>query len=201
MPTLPPFLAPAFSRAGGLLKVLGFPGAGSAETMFDLSDMITDTSAAAAAAAAAQTTANLALNQSTWDSFSFFGDELRYTVGTPIRAIAATVPYNWLTYTTTNLASARFDVQMRPGTWTLNILTHKRPDAANLSVTIDGNLVLNALNLYAAANNFTYLHTITGLTIGTDPIKDIVFLADGHTSPSSSYIMCITKCWGYRTGA
>ena len=200
MSALPPFLAPIFTRVGGLLKVVGFPGAGSAETMFDLSDVIADTANALSVASDAQIAAELALSRATWDSFAFFGDELRYTVGSPIRAVASTVPYNWLTYTATDLASARFDVQMRPGTWTLNILTHKRPDAANLSVSIDGNVVLNALNLYAAANNFVYLHTITGIEVGDDPVKDIVFLADGHTSPSSSYIMVVTKCWGYRTG-
>lgn len=198
---LPPFLNPVFTRAAGLLKAKPFPEAPTEETLYDLSDVLGDVTAAAAAAAAAQTTANEALTRSTWDSFAFYGDELRYTVGTPIRAVSASVPYNWLTYTTTNLASARFDVQMRPGTWTLKLLTHKRPDAANLTVSLDGVVILNQLNLYAAANDFLYLHTITGVVAGTDPIKDIVFLADGHTNPSSSYIMVVTKFWGYRTGA
>ena len=200
MPILPPFLAPLFTRVGGLLQVVGFPGAGTAETMFDITDVITAAAAAQSAAEDSALDAALALNRATWDSLAFFGDEMRYTVGTPIYALSTAAPYLLAVATTTNLASCYMRTQMRQGTWTLRFWTGKRPDAANLSVSIDGNIIVNQLNLYQATNNFLYLHTVTGVVVGTNPIKEIVFLADGHTNPSSGYVMAISKVWAFRTG-
>jgi len=197
---LPPFLAPIFTRVGGLLKVVGFPGAGLAETMFDSSDIITASAAAAAAAAAAQATANLSLERATQDTFMVFGDEFVYTVGTPTNGLADTIPYQVSTFTTTNLAAAKTYVQMRAGTWTVSFWTAKRPDAANLTMKIDGVSVVTQLNLYQASANYLYKHTVTGVVVGNDPVKDITIQADGRTNPSSSFVMAVQKIWGYRTG-
>lgn len=212
---LPPFLNPVFTRAAGLLKAKPFPEAPTEETLYDLSDVLEDVvdasnlasaanttaSNAMSAAAAADAVADEALARATWDSFAFYGDELRYTVGTPASSVQPTFPYCWITFTTTNLASARFDVQMRPGTWTIKILTLKRNDCARLTVSLDGNVILNQLDLYSVAANLGYVHTLTGVVAGTDPVKDLVFLADGHNGASGSFVMSINKVWGYRTGA
>jgi len=173
---------------------------GIAKAQDDANKALLDAQSALTMANIANETAQEALIRATWDSFAFGGDELRPVVGSILLSIQATFPYNWIAFTTTNLASMRFDTQMREGTWTLKILTMKRNDACDLTVSIDGVVVLNQLNLYAAAADNDYLHTITGIEVGSDPVKDIVFLADGNTSPSSGFVMVITKVWGYRTG-
>lgn len=134
------------------------------------------------------------------DTFAFFGDELVYTAGTPIFAISSTLPYNFITFTSTNLANCKTTLFLRKGTWTFKFLTIKRNDMARLSVALDGFTIVAALELYAAVADLKFIHTLTGVIVGDTERKVIDFQADGHHASSSSYVMLINKVWGYRTG-
>lgn len=170
----------------------------------DATKALEDSASALTIANLANTTAAAALAEASrkWqDQFAFYGDEMRYNAGTPLSSVQSTFPYNWITFTSTNLANPIMTLNLRPGTWTFKILTFKRNDAANLTLNLNGFTILNKLNLYSLAANLAYVHTLTGITVGVHAQNELWFLADGHTNPSSSYVMVIMKVWGWRTGA
>lgn len=166
--------------------------------------------AAQVAADAAQADADAAMAAATGasgangkiDYFVAFGDQFTWLAGTKLVSITDLAPYNLFVGSTTNNARATFGVPLRAGTWTFWVMTARRADAANLLLKIDGASAIAGHNLYKAAPpDYLYITSVAGVTVLNKPIIDIEVWADGHTNPSSGYVMTLTKVWGIRTGA
>ena len=175
----------------------GSPGSGKILTSDASGNGTWQTNPAIAAAANAQSLAEQVVNQIY--QFGFFGDEMHYSSGTPVRLVSSAFPYNWITSTTTIGATALAYFMGSPGTWEIHILTVKNVAYAKVDATIDGTGVLAGYDLYSPTTDYAHEIVLTGIPL-TNHQHLMTFTAVGKNASATGYAMAINKVWGRRTG-
>lgn len=199
----PNWIVPLFRQIGNVIEYKRFPADYKWREFLDLSSVAGDASEALETANEAQSSAEAALlqlNQLNFTTTAFYGDEMWYSVGTPSRLVTAQYPYNWVTFTTTQHALCHFVNLMDAGTWEINIMTAKANNFGKLSVTIDGDLIINDLDLYSASTIIPFIHTQIDVVLTGDKVREWTFFTDDKHGSSAAYAMIIVKVWARKTG-
>jgi len=133
-------------------------------------------------------------------TFSLMSDEFVWEAGTKQYATSSLIGYNWTAFSVQQNAVARHQFVARAGKYTINILCQKASNSGTIDFTLDGNPLVTALDLYAAAANNTFIHTITNVTVNDNGDHDIAFGVPAKNPSSSGYYTGMQKIWGFRTG-
>lgn len=210
-----PMIVPVFQQDGAVIQYKRFPRDYMWRPLFDFSDIIASEISASLEAALidigeginnAQNAANQANNDisainaklALIAEFSWFADEMQWTVGIPARSITGAVPYNWCTYTLTLSANAIKTFYCTAGTYEVRILLPKGSNYGKVDIAIDGAGIAAGYDLYSAANDFANELVVQNVTLNGFS-HGLTITCVGKNAASTGYAMTLVKFWGRKT--
>ncbi len=89
-------------------------------------------------------------------------------------------------------------VFLTAGTYTFGYLGSRSTNRGILDLTIDGSSA-GTIDTYDAGGGYNYEDTITGISVATSGVKDVVIKVNGKNASSSGYVLVVTSSALWRT--